>query len=135
MGQNFTEHHVDPSDTLDNNDVILAGITIDPGYIYLTGQTIRVRQIINHPDYNTLIGAKDDNDIAILKLDSPMTFNQGNIDIFAQFTLFSILAILVHFYHIGLPRTLCKNLMIGAGESLEQSWPLLNTMFENHANT
>ena len=80
---------MDPSDTLDNNDVILAGITIDPGYIYLTGQTIRVKQIINHPDYNTLIGAEDDNDIAILKLDSPLTFNQGNIDVLTQFKLFS----------------------------------------------
>ena len=39
------------------------------------GQTIHVRQIINHPDFNKHIGVPGDNDVAILKLDFPLILN------------------------------------------------------------
>ena len=57
-----------------NGAFIEAGTTIDWSF---SGQTILVKKIVIHPLYNNKIGAPYDNDIAILKLDSTLIFNEG----------------------------------------------------------
>ena len=41
------------------------------------GQTISVKEVIIHPMYNEEEGHPFDNDVAILKLKSPLTFNEN----------------------------------------------------------
>jgi len=56
---------------LDDNDIIVAGSknsnTVGP-------QTIRIKDVINHPSYNSAT-AKSDFDYSIVKLSSPLSFN------------------------------------------------------------
>ena len=58
-----------PSTFTSNYDHIEAGITVGGA---LDGQKISVREVVTHPMYNSM---KLDNDIAILKLKSSLTFN------------------------------------------------------------
>ena len=53
------------------SSVIVAGITIDGS---LDGQRISVMEAVNHPMYNSMTL---DNDLAILKLKSSLTFNEN----------------------------------------------------------
>ena len=50
---------------------VVAGITMDGS---LDGQRISVMEVVNHPMYNN---TTDDNDLAILKLTSSLTFNEN----------------------------------------------------------
>jgi len=56
-----------PEDNID--DYIVAGVTVID-----YADEIRVKKVINHPNYNS---KTNDNDIAILKLESPLTFNEN----------------------------------------------------------
>ena len=58
-----------PSTSTSIYDYIEAGITVGGA---LDGQKISVREVVTHPMYNSM---KLDNDIAILKLKSSLTFN------------------------------------------------------------
>ena len=51
---------------------IVAGITMEGS---IDGQRREVKEVVNHPKYNSMTW---DNDVAILKLDLPLTFN-GNV--------------------------------------------------------
>ena len=55
-------------------DYIEAGISVEAS---LDGQKISVEETIIHPMFNKRKGAIYDNDVAILKLKSPLTFNEN----------------------------------------------------------
>ena len=56
---------------MDSGDLIKAGITQDGS----SGQqTILIENVINHPQYNSVTS---DNDISIVKLKTPLTFNNN----------------------------------------------------------
>jgi hypothetical protein len=50
---------------------IVAGITMEGS---IDGQRREVKEVVNHPKYNSMTW---DNDVAILKLDLPLTFNEN----------------------------------------------------------
>ena len=57
---------------MDSDDLIKAGITQEGS----SGQqTILIKDVINHPQYNS--ATSDDNDISIVKLKTPLTFNNN----------------------------------------------------------
>ena len=60
-----------PPPYLSSYDIIEAGIKMQGS---LDGQKISVREVVNHPMYNAM---KMDNDVAILKLTSSLTFNEN----------------------------------------------------------
>ena len=60
-----------PPPYLSSYDIIEAGIKMQGS---LDGQKISVREVVNHPMYNSM---KMDNDVAILKLTSSLTFNEN----------------------------------------------------------
>ena len=60
-----------PPPYLSSYDIIEAGIKMQGS---LDGQKISIREVVNHPMYNSM---KMDNDVAILKLTSSLTFNEN----------------------------------------------------------
>ena len=64
-------HCFHPLRSINNNDYIEAGIRLESSS---SGQRVLVQEIINHPNYNS---RTHDNDIAILKLKTHLTFNEN----------------------------------------------------------
>ena len=64
-------HCFHPLGSIDNNDYIEAGIRLEKSS---SGQIVLVQEIINHPNFDD---NTKDNDIAILKLKTHLTFNEN----------------------------------------------------------